>query len=226
MKSLLKEDASSLAIEYALMAGLIAVAIASAVGPISTILSTILFGKVAGKLAIASAVSPLVLLAVMLVAAVTDLQKCKIPNWITMPAMTSGLLGHTLVDGLPGMLFSCKGLALGFALFLILYAVGGMGAGDVKLLAAVGSFIGAEGVLSAGIMAMLLGGLYTIAMMISCYGARVSLQQMVAIFKSILMAGSFGTFAPAKAQPQLRYALAIGLGTLVSQWLDAPFFTF
>jgi prepilin peptidase CpaA len=156
----------------------------------------------------------------------TDLRSSKIPNWLTIPAMSASLLGHALVNGLPGMLFSLKGLGLGLALFFVLYVMGGMGAGDVKLLAAVGSFIGAERVLSAGLVAMLLGGLYAIAMMISYYGIRTSLKQAATILKScVLMPGSF-SFTPAKAQPQLRYALVIGLGTLTSQWMEAPFFTF
>ena len=112
----------------------------------------------------------LILLAVLVTAAMTDLRSFKIPNWLTMPAMVAGLLSHALINGFPGVLFSLKGLGLGLALFLILYLMGGMGAGDVKLLAAVGSYIGPEGVLSAGIMAMLLGGLYAIAMMIFYWG--------------------------------------------------------
>jgi prepilin peptidase CpaA len=158
---------------------------------------------------------------------VTDLQSSKIPNWLTVSAMTSGLFSHSLLNGLAGLLFSAKGLGLGLALFLIFYVMGGMGAGDVKLLAAVGSFIGAEGVVSAGIMAMLLGGLYAIAIMISHGGVRASLKQMETILKScILMPGSTTAFTPAKAQPQLRYALVIGLGTLMSQSMQAPFLSF
>jgi prepilin peptidase CpaA len=169
----------------------------------------------------------IILASVLLVAGVTDLRSSKIPNWLTMSAMAGGLLGHSLINGLSGLLFSVKGFGLGLAMFLVLYIIGGMGAGDVKLLAAVGSFIGAEGVLSAGIMAMLLGGLYAMAMMISHVGMRANLKQMVTILKScILMPGTLDGFTPAKAQPQLRYALVIGLGTLMSEWMQTPFFTF
>lgn len=171
--------------------------------------------------------SQLILTLVLLLACMTDLRFRKIPNWLTFSATAIGFLGNALVDGLPGMLFSLKGLALGLGLFLILYMMGAMGAGDVKLLAAVGSFIGADAVLSAGFVAMLLGGLYAIAMMISHYGVQASLKQIGTILKAcILMPGSIGTLAPAKAEPQLRYALVIGLGTLMSQWMENPFFTF
>ena len=97
----------------------------------------------------------LILASILLIAGVTDLRSSKIPNWLTVSAMAAGLLSHSWFDGLSGLLFSVKGLGLGLALFLLFYVMGGMGAGDVKLLAAVGSFLGAEGVVSAGIMAML-----------------------------------------------------------------------
>ena len=167
----------------------------------------------------------LIIASVLLVAGVTDLRSSKIPNWLTISAMASGLFSHSLLNGLSGLLFSAKGLGLGFALFILLYVRGGMGAGDVKLLAAVGSFIGAEAVLSAGLMAMLLGGLYAIAMMISLNGLRAGMKQIGALLTyCVLVPGSTRTLTPAKAQPRLRYALVIGLGTLMSQWMEAPVF--
>lgn len=168
----------------------------------------------------------LILASVLLVAGVTDLCSSKIPNWLTLSAMAGGLLSHSLLNGLSGLLFSAKGLGVGFALFILLYVMGGMGAGDVKLLAAVGSFIGAEAVLTAGIVAMLLGGVYAMAMMITSYGTRSGLKQVATMIKScILMPGSLAAFS-ITPRPPLRYALVIGLGTLTSQWLKAPFFTF
>lgn len=170
---------------------------------------------------------PLILASILLMAAITDLRSCKIPNWLTLGAMAAGILSHAFVDGLPGMLFSLKGAGVGLILFLGLYVIGGMGAGDVKLLAAVGSFTGAEAALSAGIMAMLLGGLYAIATMMSCWGVRVTVKHIAMMFKTCLLTGtSFGALAAPKGQPQLRYGLVIGLGTLMSQWLKAPFPTF
>lgn len=171
----------------------------------------------------------LILASVLLVAGVTDLRSSKIPNWLTFSAMAGGLISHSLLNGLTGLLFSAKGLGLGLALFILLYVMDGMGAGDVKLLGAVGSFVGAEGVLSAGIMAMLLGGLYAIAVIISHRGVRESMKQMVTMLMAcVLMPStlSVSALSSAKAQSQLRYALVIGLGTLMSQWMETPFFTF
>jgi len=169
----------------------------------------------------------LTLASILLIAGATDLGSSKIPNWLTIPAMATGVLGHSWLNGLTGLVFSAKGLGLGLAMFLVLYVMGGMGAGDVKLLAAVGSFTGAEGVFSAGMIAMVLGGLYAISLMISHCGVRISLRQIATVLKScVLMPGSLPSSTQGKALPQLRYALVIGLGTLMSQWIQIPVFTF
>ncbi len=169
----------------------------------------------------------LLMVTTVLMAAVTDLRSYKIPNWLTLSAMAIGLFGHAFIDGLSGVLVSLKGLGVGLTLFLILYATGGMGAGDVKLLGAIGSIIGAEGVFTAGIMAMLLGGLYAIATMISFWGLRTSLKHITSILKTCILTGTtFSALSSPKEQPQLRYGLVIGLGTLTSQWLKGSFFSF
>ena len=74
---------------------------------------------------------------VVLVAAITDLQSRRIPNWLTLPALPAGLIAQTVYgDGFwPGLL----GALGGFAAFFALFAVGAGGAGDVKLFTAVGA---------------------------------------------------------------------------------------
>jgi len=69
----------------------------------------------------------LLLFAVVLLAAVTDLRWHKIPNALTLPTMVVGIVGHTLADGLGGFLFSVGGLVLGLGALLGFYALGGMG---------------------------------------------------------------------------------------------------
>ena len=163
----------------------------------------------------------LVLFSVLLIAAVTDLRSHTIPNWLTVPAMASGLLGHTLIDAQGGFLFSLKGSGLGLGLFLVFYLLGGMGAGDVKLLATVGSFVGPNGVLEAALMTALLGGVYSVAVMVQYWGLRASLRRVEMMIKSLALTGSLAA-SPAVSGPlpKLRYGLVIGLGTLMSQWRE------
>jgi prepilin peptidase CpaA len=84
----------------------------------------------------------------MIVAAVIDGWKLKVPNWLTFPLVLSGwALGllHNLgwVEGVGGIGASLACTALGFALLLPVYAIGGMGAGDVKMQMGFGSWVGA-----------------------------------------------------------------------------------
>lgn len=167
----------------------------------------------------------LILIAVLLMAGITDVRSWKIPNWLTMSAMVVGLVGHGLLNGPMGAFFSLKGLGVGLALFIIPYLFRAMGAGDVKLLAAVGAFVGVEGVILAGLITALLGGLYALAVMTCHWGVRTTVIRIIAILRGcVLLRSPFVLLAPPQGQPQLRYGLVIGLGTLMSLWV-MPLFT-
>ena len=78
---------------------------------------------------------PLIILnGVLIISAATDLRSQKIPNMVTLPAALAALAYHTKINGLEGFLFSATGLAAGIALLILPYLMGGMGAGDAKLL--------------------------------------------------------------------------------------------
>jgi len=79
----------------------------------------------------------LMLLPILIIAAITDFRSRIIPNWLTLPAIVGGLAYHAAVNGLSGFIFGLEGVLLGFALLILFYLAGGMGAGDVKLLGAV-----------------------------------------------------------------------------------------
>jgi prepilin peptidase CpaA len=66
----------------------------------------------------------------------------RIPNLLTLPLLLAGLVAHALAGGLPGLGASLIGAGFGFAALIVFYAAGGMGAGDVKFLAAVGAWLG------------------------------------------------------------------------------------
>jgi len=98
-----------------------------------------------------------ILAAVVIVAAVTDWRAGRIPNWLTMPAMAAGLainawLGLGLRPALWGML-----IALG--VFVAFFAAGFMGAGDGKLMGAVGAFVGWPRIATVLVLVALLGGI-------------------------------------------------------------------
>jgi prepilin peptidase CpaA len=78
------------------------------------------------------------------IAMFTDVRRCIIPNWLTVGGTVCGLIFHLVMDGGMGLLFSLVGFGAGFILLLILYAMGGLGAGDVKLFGAIGAITGAQ----------------------------------------------------------------------------------
>ncbi|MGB4589580.1 MAG: prepilin peptidase [Clostridiaceae bacterium] len=108
----------------------------------------------------------LILLGLLALAVYHDITRRKIPNKITMPAILFGIIYSTVNSGLNGFLFSIFGFLLGLAVFLIPYIFGGIGAGDVKLMAAIGALKGSRFALMSSIGTALSGGMIVIIYMI------------------------------------------------------------
>ncbi len=101
----------------------------------------------------------LLLTIILIIASITDLRSQRISNRLTYSTMIFGLAFYSLTSGFSGFLYSIGGLFLGLALLIVFYLVGGMGAGDVKLMAAVGSLLGPQGVFHAFLGTALIGGI-------------------------------------------------------------------
>ena len=97
---------------------------------------------------------------------ITDLRYQRIPNVVTLPTMLLALSYHALTAGWAGLMTSMTGLLLGTALFLIPYLMGGMGAGDVKMVGAMGALVGPWGVIDIVIYAAFAGGLYVVLLLL------------------------------------------------------------
>ncbi|MCA9178358.1 MAG: prepilin peptidase [Planctomycetales bacterium] len=77
-------------------------------------------------------------------AALIDFFERRIPNWLTVTTVLLAFFYYGRVWGMPGLLFSLQGFAVGFATLLVLWLCGGGGGGDVKLMGAVGALFGAK----------------------------------------------------------------------------------
>ena len=170
-----------------------------------------------------SAIVVMILTVVLGTAIYTDLRSSRIPNWLTFPAMGVALLAHSYMGGLQGGIFSLAGLGAGLGIFLILYVTGSIGAGDVKLMAAVGALMGPYGALFSGLLAILVGGLYALGAMCYQWGFATTGRKLVYATQGALqMRGK--AWSQELALPfRLRYGLAVAGGTLLFQLGLRPF---
>jgi prepilin peptidase CpaA len=105
----------------------------------------------------------------LVVAAIIDGLKLKVPNWLTFPMIISGWIYSSAFSpfaGWEGLFYSVVGTVVGLGLLLPAYAIGGMGAGDVKLLAGIGAWVWGTATLYAFAVSALVGGVIAVLMVI------------------------------------------------------------
>lgn len=161
----------------------------------------------------------IVILAAALVAAsLTDIAHRRIPNIITFPLAAFGLIYHFASAGVSGLLFSASGILVGGGLLLLFYVLGGMGAGDVKLMAAVGGILGPLGAFNAFLYSALVGGLYALVVLCRRGALKDSVRRLAPVVDGFLLikALPFPGMIHHDGMPRLCYALAISLGTVLS----------
>lgn len=105
----------------------------------------------------------IVLIVLVLAAAIYDVRYRRIPNWVSVSGALIGVaLNSFLYPGVPGLIFALKGLALGFCMYFLLYALHAMGAGDVKLMGAAGSLVGWQDWFGIFLITAILGGIMSV----------------------------------------------------------------
>jgi prepilin peptidase CpaA len=107
-----------------------------------------------------------ILLLLVLVAAVYDVRYRRIPNWLTVGGVLAGSIANMLYAGWPGLGLSMAGLALSFTVYILLYILRAMGAGDVKLHAAVGATVGWQNWLGIFVITSIIGALMSLIVII------------------------------------------------------------
>ncbi|WP_243354979.1 A24 family peptidase [Bacillus litorisediminis] len=121
----------------------------------------------------------LLLWIILIICVITDLRKRKIYNKVIFPALLLTIILHLINSGLDGLLMSIQGFAVGMALLLIPYLLGGMGAGDVKLLALVGAMKGTMFVLITAVYMALIGGVLALGVLLFRRGVLTRLKMIV-----------------------------------------------
>ncbi|WP_041702941.1 A24 family peptidase [Pseudogulbenkiania sp. NH8B] len=172
----------------------------------STIMISILLGARLGLLA-----------GFLLAAVITDTAARKIPNKLVLGGLAVAFLCQGLFFGGGGLLDAAQGMGLGFVLFLPLYLLRAMGAGDVKLMAMVGAFTGMQDIVGIVLFTFVAGG----ALSLVCALKLKSLHQLIDNVKYLTLAGMSKVAAgkmpvndfPVNSIGTLPYAWAITLGT-------------
>ena len=112
------------------------------------------------------------LVAILAICVFTDLKSRKIYNVVVYPALIWAIGVHALTAGWSGLVYSLLGFAVGLGVLLVPYLMGGMGAGDVKLLALVGALEGYGFVLGASVYMSIIGALMAIGIIVFKNGFR------------------------------------------------------
>ena len=126
----------------------------------------------------------ILLVALVVPAALIDIRSRRIPNWLTLSGIVAGIAANVIID--PGNWSSpLLGAALGFAVYFPLYLVRGMGAGDVKLMAAVGAIAGARFWFHIFVVTGVLGGICAILFVIGRKQFRRTLTNVMFIMQEL-----------------------------------------
>lgn len=180
--------------------------------------------------------APLALL--LLAAARQDLKSATIPNALVAVGIVIALLLHGLVprgDGFLsptlgglGLLKALLGAAIGFAVLFPAYLVRAMGAGDVKLMAMVGAFLGPNDILPALVGTFLAGGVVALAVALARGVALQMFRNIAYMLRVTIMKlplpGLPAIEPPLQSVAKAPYAVAIALGTFGAiAWLSMPF---
>ncbi|HEV2611001.1 MAG TPA: prepilin peptidase [Noviherbaspirillum sp.] len=163
-----------------------------------------------------------VLFVLLMLAAVLDYRTYRIPNWLTLTGVIFALVYNTAYPAVPhaGFLWSFGGLLVGLATMLPLYVFRVMGAGDAKLMAMVGAFLGLSDVLYAVVFTFIVGGVAALAFAVfhRAFGRMMSNIKDVAETMVIsAMAGITpdGRIASRASVGKLPYGVSISVGTIL-----------
>jgi prepilin peptidase CpaA len=163
---------------------------------------------------------PVMVLATGLVACVTDLRTRRIPNLLTFGSALAGFLFHVFVAGASGAGTSAGGWLVGTLVFLPFFALRGMGGGDVKLLAALGAWLGPTETLWLAAYSMIAGGVVAVIVAFFSGYLRTALGNVGAMIGFWYTVGlkPVPELTLDSKSPKLAYAVPILAGTVITLW--------
>ena len=151
-----------------------------------------------------------------------DVRTRRIPNWLTFPAAVLGIVAATAVHGGHGTVSSAAGLLVGLALFFPLFVLKGLGGGDVKLLGALGAWLGTSMILGVAFYTTLAGGVLALALLVRYRYSGQAARNLWLLFTHWRVFGIKpldSLTLETSAGPKLPYALPIATGVALASWL-------
>lgn len=147
----------------------------------------------------------------------TDLKNHKIYNKLTMPAILCGLVCNLMLGGLNGLLGSLLGILSG-AMFAVLWLMGMLKAGDIKLYMAVGALAGWRFCGYTMIFSVLIGGAAAALLMVIRKTGRLSFNRLKEYLRNLLYIKQFYTYQPDEQSAYFSFGCCIFIGTLAAVW--------
>jgi prepilin peptidase CpaA len=167
--------------------------------------------------------SQVIVLILAAIACWYDLRTRNIPNPLTFGGAALALIYSLLTHGAAGLLTSLGGWLTGVALFFPFFMLGGMGAGDVKLVGCLGAWLGPEAALWVALYSMIAGGAMALALALATGYLGEALLNVFMLLghwrKAGLKPHPSLTLAGSSRGPRLPYALPIAAGALAAIWL-------
>jgi prepilin peptidase CpaA len=125
-------------------------------------------------------------LALLVVAAtVYDVRQRRVPNWLSVSGVLAGLALNVVLHEFAGLWFSLQGLGLALLVYFPLFAIRAMGAGDAKLMAAVGAMVGPANWFGIFLLTSMTGGVFALCLVLATGRTRRTLANMWFLFKQL-----------------------------------------
>jgi len=147
---------------------------------------------------------------------VSDLRSARIPNWLTYSGLLTALVLRFGVLGWSGLKSGAIGMLVAGGLFLILFVMGAMGGGDLKLMACVGAWAGSAQVIAILLAAALAGGLLAVFYILFRQGVLTTIRNLFELIRFRLTSGlrPHPRLNVRNADTRVPFGVAIAMGTL------------
>jgi len=152
----------------------------------------------------------------LIISVITDLHRRKILNIVTFPAILAGFLFHVVTSGLDGFFYSGLGFLVGLGLLIIPFIMVGIGAGDVKLLAAIGAWKGVVFVFYATLYGAVIGGFIALFILIKRKKLGYTLKYTFFSFRFLKNRKALKELDEADGSISIPYAVPIAVGAFIA----------